>query len=161
MVTTEATICLIRRSGSLLLQHKSQDRFGGGKWDAPGGKVESGESPLECAAREVEEETGLRILDHSFHGTFQVYFGQRQVPNWTVHVFSATQFVGDAQSGPEGQLRWFPEDRLPLDNMWPSDRCWLPDLLAGEMDGRTFEADFWFDEAEDKLLDYSVRVSER
>ncbi|MCH8813848.1 MAG: 8-oxo-dGTP diphosphatase [Chloroflexi bacterium] len=159
MVTTEATICLVRRDGRLLLQHKSQERFGGGKWDAPGGKVKSGESPLECAVREVEEETGLKVLEPSFHGTFWVYFGRRQDPNWTVHVFSATQFAGRAESGPEGELRWFSDDRLPLDQMWPSDRCWLPNLLAGRMDGHTFEADFWFDEAADKLIDYSVRVS--
>ncbi|MFN0314424.1 MAG: NUDIX domain-containing protein, partial [Burkholderiales bacterium] len=32
-------------------------------WDFPKGRVEEGESPLEAARREVEEETGLSVLD--------------------------------------------------------------------------------------------------
>ncbi len=33
-----------------------------GKWDLPKGKMEKGEKPNECAAREVEEETGVTQL---------------------------------------------------------------------------------------------------
>ncbi len=32
-----------------------------GLWDLPGGGREGDESPIECALREVEEETGIRI----------------------------------------------------------------------------------------------------
>ena len=32
-------------------------------WDFPKGRVEEGESALEAARREVEEETGIRVLD--------------------------------------------------------------------------------------------------
>lgn len=32
-----------------------------GEWELPGGRLELGESPEECVAREIEEETGLRV----------------------------------------------------------------------------------------------------
>ncbi|WP_286913214.1 MULTISPECIES: NUDIX hydrolase [unclassified Pseudomonas] len=46
-------ICL--RSGKVLLVRRK-----GGKWNFPGGAIESGETPQQAAARELEEETGLR-----------------------------------------------------------------------------------------------------
>lgn len=35
-------------------------------WQFPGGQIEKGESPLEAARREVEEETGLRFPTNRF-----------------------------------------------------------------------------------------------
>lgn len=41
-------------------------------WNFPGGKLELGEMPFECAMREVEEEIGLRVhnLKEVYHGEF-------------------------------------------------------------------------------------------
>ena len=155
----EATICLIRKDGRLLLQRKAPGRFGGGKWDAPGGKLRPDESPEQCVAREIEEETGLRMTAPSLRGGFQVYFGDSAEPDWIVHVYVGTDYSGHLRGGPEGQLEWFEEDHLPYDQMWPSDRCWLPDLLEGRLDGR-FEATFWFDENADKLLNHHLTLVE-
>ena len=80
----EATVCLLRKDGSLLLQKKASERFGGGKWDGPGGKLRPGESPAEGVVREVEEETGLTIIAPTFHGSFDVYFGPGDQPAWIV-----------------------------------------------------------------------------
>jgi 8-oxo-dGTP diphosphatase len=155
-MASEATICLIRNDGRLLLQRKSAGRFGAGKWDAPGGKLAAGESPEQCVLREIWEETGLRAADVSLRGSFNVYFGAGERADWTVHVFATSSVAGRPRSGPEGRLRWFREDRLPYDLMWPSDRCWLPDLLAGRLDGRRFQATFWYDEAGEQLLRHSL-----
>ncbi len=150
----EATVCLIQRDGKLLLQRKADGRFGGGKWDGPGGKLKPGESPVDGIVREVEEETGLRVIDPALRGSFDVYFGAGDEPHWTVHVFSASRFRGELRASDEGLLRWFPEDQLPYEQMWPSDRHWLPDVLAG----RRFQATLWFDQKAERLLDYSVRL---
>ena len=45
------------------------------KWDLPKGKIEKGETPKQCALREVEEETGvekLKILDNVCEKTYDL-----------------------------------------------------------------------------------------
>ena len=148
----EATVCLIRRDDQLLLQEKTTGLFGGGKWDGPGGKMKAGESPEECIAREVEEETGLTVIEPKLHGSLIVFFGPTEEADWIVHVFSASRFTGELHPSLEGHLRWFPEGQLPYHQMWPSDRFWLPQVLDGSLDGKPFEARLWFDEAGEMLL---------
>ncbi len=148
------SICLIRKNGRLLLQERALGRLGGGKWDCPGGKLKPGESLEECVVREIREETGLAISDPELHGSFDVYFGGREKPDWIVHVFSASRFDGRLQASAEGQLRWFAEDQIPYDQMWPSDQHWLPALLAGHR----FQATFRFDEKAERLLDHAVCI---
>lgn len=156
----EATICLIRNDGKLLLQRKAKGEYAG-RWDAPGGKMKAGETPLQCAVREAEEETGIRVSEPAHIGTLTAYFGEREEPDWAVHVFCATRFSGRLRDSAEGPLRWFPEGDLPVDDMWPSDPFWLPDLLAGRLEGRRFDATFRFDDRGDKVLEHSVAVTER
>ena len=51
----------VERDGSVLLIRRLDGRYLGGQWDIPGGTVEPGESPLQAAVRETEEETGLLV----------------------------------------------------------------------------------------------------
>jgi GrpB-like predicted nucleotidyltransferase (UPF0157 family)/ADP-ribose pyrophosphatase YjhB (NUDIX family) len=53
--------CIVVRAGRLLLV-----RNHAGYWSTPGGHLDFGETPAECAARETEEETGVRISDAEF-----------------------------------------------------------------------------------------------
>jgi len=55
-------------------------------WNFPGGKQEMGETPMECAKREVEEEIGLHVhkLTEIFQGDF--IFGEIK---WRGHFYFA------------------------------------------------------------------------
>ena len=55
---------LIQNEGKILLIKRSkiyEDTNIDGTWDIPGGRIKFGEEPGEALAREVEEETGLKI----------------------------------------------------------------------------------------------------
>lgn len=126
-----ATLCHIRDSNKILLQKKSAGRFGEGKWNAVGGKISTGETPLEGAVREVLEETGLAVKELHEHGFLKFYFGKETEPDWIVYVFSTFCFEGKLNPSEEGFLKWFKISEIPYQQMWEDDRYWIPHMLNG------------------------------
>lgn len=61
--TKERATIICQEDGKVLLVRKADD-----KWNLPGGKVESGEKPLQAAVRELSEETGLETDSLQFLG---------------------------------------------------------------------------------------------
>ena len=64
----------IERDGSFLALRRAGDPFAG-KWNMPGGFVETDESGPEAIAREVREETGLEIDVDRVIGVFSSRYG--------------------------------------------------------------------------------------
>ena len=56
-----ATLCYVQQNGKTLMVHriKKSNDMHQGKWNGLGGKFEPGETPEECARREIQEESGL------------------------------------------------------------------------------------------------------
>jgi 8-oxo-dGTP diphosphatase len=149
--TETANLCFIIRDGQVLLIRKKRG-LGAGKVNAPGGKVEPGETPLEAAIRETIEEVGVRPVGVRETGVLRFSFadGYRLL----CHVFVAVDCEGEAHETPEALPFWVSTRGIPYDEMWADDRHWLPLLLANV----TFRGHFEFDG--DKLLSRSVeRVS--
>ena len=65
------TLFYLERNGAYLILHRTKKEHdeNGDKWIGVGGKFEPGESPEECALREVREETGLTMLKPKFRGS--------------------------------------------------------------------------------------------
>ncbi len=156
--TIHAVLCYISKGDEYLLLLKSKGRFGEGFWNAPGGKVEPGETSEQAAAREVLEETGLKVMELIAAGSVEFYFGKgKERPDWSVQVFHCSKFLESEKpslSSDEGELRWFHKDALPYDNMWADDRYWLPHLI----EGKKFEGVFVFSEDSKELLKASVTL---
>ena len=58
-----ATICYVDNGKEWLMLHRNKkaNDVHAGKWIGVGGKLEPGETPEDCAVREVKEETGLTV----------------------------------------------------------------------------------------------------
>ena len=52
-------VVLLNSGKVLLLRHPSNSSHGGGHWDFPKGHIDEGESEIQTALRELEEETGI------------------------------------------------------------------------------------------------------
>ncbi|MFJ9774427.1 NUDIX hydrolase [Kitasatospora sp. NPDC101157] len=59
---------LIVRHGRLLMLRRAASDSWAGRWEPPGGGVETGESLAEALAREVQEEAGLAIASALYIG---------------------------------------------------------------------------------------------
>ncbi|MGB9792769.1 MAG: (deoxy)nucleoside triphosphate pyrophosphohydrolase [Thermacetogeniaceae bacterium] len=67
LIVTAAVI----RDGKKVLIAQRQSGHLAGKWEFPGGKLEPGESPEECLAREIKEELGIEV---QVEGIFEVVY---------------------------------------------------------------------------------------
>ena len=69
-----------------------------GVWDFPKGKIENGESKEDAALREVEEETGVSMLEiaEELHSTFHIYnFKEKWILKKTYWFSMKTGFDGE------------------------------------------------------------------
>ena len=106
----------------MLHRNKKPNDVHAGKWIGVGGKLERGETPQECAAREILEETGLKakpVLKGII--TFPEF-----TPNldWYTYVFKVTGFEGELisdEESREGTLEWVPYDEVLSKPTWEGD----------------------------------------
>jgi 8-oxo-dGTP diphosphatase len=144
-----ATLLFVIRGQQILLIHKKRG-LGAGKINGPGGRLEAGESPLECAVREVREE--LRVTPLGVHPCGELRFQFTDGLSLHGYVFTATGCAGEPRETEEAKPLWTPLDRIPYARMWEDDRIWMPLMLQG----RRFEGRFLF--AGDTMLGHEVRV---
>lgn len=133
-----ANLCFVMRGDEVLLILKKRG-LGAGKINGPGGRLESGETALEAAVREVQEELGVTPLDPQLRGELHFQFAD----GYALHcaVFVAEGCEGEPIETDEAVPMWVRRDEIPYDRMWADDRHWLPGVLAG----RSFRGYFEFD----------------
>lgn len=111
-------------------RNKREKDMNKGMWIGLGGKFEKGESPEECALREVYEESGLTMRNPVLRGflTFPDFDGAH---DWQVFLFSCTDFHGELRDPDEGTLRWVDDSELKMLPMWEGDYLFLDWMTRG------------------------------
>ena len=121
-----AVICIVPRDGKVLMIRRATDQ-GYGLWGLPGGYVDRGEVVEMAAAREVWEETGLRVDPGELIGLFSV----RGDPVMVV-VYDAQETGGELEAGPEAlEVGFFDIEDLP-ELAFPRDQDVLTKWQAGK-----------------------------
>jgi 8-oxo-dGTP pyrophosphatase MutT (NUDIX family) len=102
--------------------------FRRGKWDLPKGKLDEGETLLECAVREVREETGLKKLEvgDEIKTTYHTYieFGKHilKESHWYNMLSKEKEDVTPQVEEDITEIRWVKKEDLKnyLDNTFPT-----------------------------------------
>jgi len=121
IISKEQQVLLIRRSGA----------HGEGTWSPPGGHLEYGESPQQCAIREAQEEAGITITNPVFRAITNDVFEEEHTHYLTVWL-EGTYVSGEPaiQSLRESSaVGWFSWDALPEPLFLPFEH-----LLTGQCD---------------------------
>ena len=135
-----ATLCYVKRNGKTLMIHRVRraNDVHEGKWNGLGGKFEAGETPEECAIREVKEECGLTIRNPELKG-FLTFPRFKDNEDWYVFVFVVTDFDGELINSAEGNLEWIKDARLLSLNLWAGDHLFLEWMGQGRFFSGKFE----------------------
>lgn len=126
--TVRATLLFLVDGDHVLLIRKKRG-FGMGKVNGPGGKLDPGETELDCAVRETHEELGVTARGAVKRGELWFQF----VDGLAMHVavFMAVEHEGEAAETEEAAPLWTPIDDIPFEKMWADDRHWLHRMLTG------------------------------
>ena len=118
-----------REQGKLLLIVKKTG-LGKGKVNAPGGRLEPGESPVQAAVRECQEEVSITPL--ALEKRMELHFQFTSGYALYGEAFFSGSWEGEARASAEADPFWCDLGKLPWENMWEDDRYWLPQALAGK-----------------------------
>ncbi len=119
------TLCHIEKDGCYLMLHrvKKENDLNRDKWVGIGGKFEDKESPEQCNAREVLEETGLTLLSCRYRGLV-TFVSDRWETEW-MHLFTSDSFTGTLTDCDEGTLEWVNKETLLTLPIWQGDKIFL------------------------------------
>lgn len=147
---TQATLVLPFRGSEVLLAMKKRG-FGAGRWNGMGGKVRAGETVIDAAIRETQEEVG--ITPHLGEPLGSITFHNSSKGDWVVRVFRADSWKGEPIETEEMRPEWFPLDAIPFESMWPDDKHWMPYVISN----KRFNGEFWFAKQDNTFAKFELK----
>ena len=113
------TAAIILNDSRVLIGRRKLNQSLGGYWEFPGGKVENGESLVDCLKRELKEELGVnaKVSEDIFMSVDHTYEGGE------IQLIAMRADIGDQQ--PVGTvhdfLAWAPIEELASYKLAPAD----------------------------------------
>jgi 8-oxo-dGTP diphosphatase len=106
----DVAVCVVQTpDGRVLLAERTRRQVAAGFWELPGGKIEPGETPLQAAVRELQEETGLTPAGVTAWLSYEHQFPSKRL---RLHFFRARSWQGSPH-GREGQRLAWVDPRAP------------------------------------------------
>lgn len=94
-----ATTLVLRKNDQILIGQRKRDDI----WELPGGKIDPGETPEDCAVREMEEEMGIKVsIVKLINKLVGVY---RKIP-MEVYAFEVELVSGEPQCIIHNEIKW-------------------------------------------------------
>ncbi len=123
----EVVASIIEQDGKFLIALRGEKEFYGGFWEFPGGKIEAGEAPQECLAREIKEELGIdcKVGEFVAEGFFDYGEGK------DVHLrgYLTQHLSGEFALNVHSEIRWIEKHEFKNFEFPPADLPIIEALL--------------------------------
>ena len=106
-------------TGRLLVTSRRRGSHLEGLWEFPGGKLQAGETPAACLARELTEELSATFTVGELVETVRWRYPERTV---VIHFFACRHASGDIVPTEEQAIEWVEPARLAEYDFPPADR---------------------------------------
>lgn len=104
-----AAMCvLVDDLGRVLMLRRHRFITNSWVWEVPGGYLDEGEDPADCAVREAEEETGWRPSRVEHLCTFEPMDGNACAPNHVFLGLDPVQVSETIDANETAEIRWIP-----------------------------------------------------
>lgn len=112
------TAAVIEKDAKILAARRGRGKHLEGFWEFPGGKLEAGETPEQCLARELAEEFGIESRVGEFIGESVFDYGGKII---RLIAYQVVHLSGEFQLEDHDEIRWLSLNELG-DIMWaPAD----------------------------------------
>ena len=114
----EVAAAIVLKANRVLIARRREGLRHAGKWEFPGGKIESGETPQQCLVRELREEFDIQVEIGPFFGenTHQYQRGPVRIVSYCVRWLSGDLILKDHDT-----WRWVSPEALTEFDLLPGD----------------------------------------
>ncbi len=125
---TTVAAALIERDGKILICRRRSDQAHGGKWEFPGGKVESSETSSEAARRELREELNVEATIGREITSYEYAYPAKS--SILLVFFQVTEFDGEPDPAQFAEIRWEHPRDMPRFDFLEGDVEFVRQLAA-------------------------------
>lgn len=100
---------IIERDGKILIAQRAKNDSLLGKWEFPGGKVEAGETLVDCLKRELSEELGIQAEVGEYVCTSSFFYKDIQ---FDMCMFKVPSFNGEIKLNEHSAIAWVTPNEL-------------------------------------------------
>ena len=126
----KVTAAILEKDGHIIIaQRKSSDHLSG-KWEFPGGKIEPGETPEKCLARELKEEFDIEVAIGEFLGTNIHHYDHISIE---LMAYRASWIAGAISMNDHKAYNWVTIDQLSDYEFAPADIPFVEMLCTGSI----------------------------
>jgi ADP-ribose pyrophosphatase len=128
----------MRADGAVLMERQFRYPLHKTFIEFPAGKLDAGETILDCAKRELLEETGYMAAPQDWHYLAPIH-NAIAYANEVIHLYLAKNVVDTGKAAPEGSEVW-------MSTFWAKPEALLSMVRSGELtDVKTVIGTFWLD----------------
>ena len=124
---TIVTAGIIRNKATVLLTRRPDGSRHAGKWEFPGGKLEAGESPVDCLQRELREELDLEVQVGTIYDVIYHRYDFGPILLLTYECTPLSETIRNLQVA---EHRFVPLNQLERYDLLPADLPLVKKLMA-------------------------------